>query len=321
MTAAVALLCYAALVTLLATVGLTGRGWLRRSPVLGILLWQSISFSAVLSVLLSAVSLAAPGAAFQFGLGRLLQACQAAFGVPYPPREGLAGGLVGGLALSVLLGRLCWVGSRTLLAESRRRRRHLQALALLGEHDQARRVTVLTHDTPAAYCLPGRCPRIVLTSAARDLLPVDQLDAVLAHEFAHVRERHHWILSSANILAAAFPGPGLFRAARRELAELVEMRADDYAAARHGRAALAAALVLVAGGQAPRAALGAAGSTVALRVTRLLRPAEPVSHLSAGLGWVGAGLLPLLPVVLLLAPGTLTALSAQMAHICPLPWS
>jgi len=146
-------------------------------------------------------------------------------------------------------------------------------------------------------------------------------DAVLAQEFAHVRERHRWILHGNKILAAAFPYLPLFRTARRELSDLVELRADDCAARRHGRKALLRAILTVADGRAPQAALGAGGAQAVLRVGRLLNPAQPIGRLAASLGLAMACALPLLPVVLLVAPGMLASLTADFAHLCPLSWA
>ena len=56
---------------------------------------------------------------------------------------------------------------------------------------------------------PGACPAagrpVVLTSAAVEALDDTQLAAVLAHERAHQRGRHHLLVSLAGSLAAAFP--------------------------------------------------------------------------------------------------------------------
>ncbi len=66
---------------------------------------------------------------------------------------------------------------------------------------------------PAAYSVAGRRPEVVVTSGAVDLLTGAQLGAVLAHEHAHLRGRHHrWALAAA-LVAEAMPIVPLLREA------------------------------------------------------------------------------------------------------------
>jgi len=79
--------------------------------------------------------------------------------------------------------------------------------------------------------LPARSARtVVLTSAAVAALSDDELGAVLDHERAHLRGRHHLAVAAAAALVATMPILPLFRWARTELACLLEMIADDDAA-------------------------------------------------------------------------------------------
>src|SRR2546430_14723723 len=64
---------------------------------------------------------------------------------------------------------------------------------------------LLDHDEAAAWCLPGAGGQVVLTTAAVHALDEAQLAAVLAHERAHQRGRHHLLVALAGSLAAAFP--------------------------------------------------------------------------------------------------------------------
>jgi len=77
-------------------------------------------------------------------------------------------------------------------------------LAVLARPGPAADVQVIDTDRPAVYCLPGR-HRIVLTSGALSCLDDGQLEAVLAHERAHMSERHHLLLRLAAALESAFP--------------------------------------------------------------------------------------------------------------------
>ncbi|MDZ4266075.1 MAG: M56 family metallopeptidase, partial [Mycobacterium sp.] len=86
----------------------------------------------------------------------------------------------------------------------------------------------LVIDAPqkAAYCLGGRTGTIVITSAALAALERPHLDAVLAHERAHLAGRHHLLLSVTRALTAGLPRMRLFTVAHTEVARLLEMCAD-----------------------------------------------------------------------------------------------
>src|SRR5581483_3535026 len=98
-----------------------------------------------------------------------------------------------------------------------------------------------------------------------------QLQAVLAHERAHLRCRHHLMLAAAAALARAFPRVPLFAQAGPELGVLAEMAADA-AARRHGPDHLAKALVILARAGTRPAALAAGGPAAIARIQRLLAP-------------------------------------------------
>ena len=77
----------------------------------------------------------------------------------------------------------------------RARRRHRALLALIAREDPAvPGVRVLDHPSAAAYCVPGLRSQVVVSEGALKLLSADELTAVLAHEAAHVRERHDLVL-------------------------------------------------------------------------------------------------------------------------------
>ena len=106
---------------------------------------------------------------------------------------------------------------------------------------------------PAVYCPgPGR-DRIVISAGAMAALTEGQIRAVLAHERAHLRCRHHPMLTLTTGLARAFPRVPLLDRARVQVGVLAEMAAD--AAVRgHRGDDLAAALVILAGaGRRPAA--------------------------------------------------------------------
>ena len=215
------------------------------------------------------------------------------------------------LTLAVaLLALLCWVLAAACAAVLRTRRRHRALLALLARGDpKAPGALVLDHPAAAAYCLPGLRSRIVISAGTLDLLDQAELAAVLAHERAHIRERHDLVLLPFTALCSAFPRAAVAFRAQHAVALLVEMLADDRARRSRPARELATALMRfgVAGATAPPSGALAAmqpvrQGDVTARVTRLL---EPQPALSRPL-WVtvccSAALLVLVPAALFVIP-------------------
>ncbi|MCV7153073.1 M56 family metallopeptidase [Mycolicibacterium pyrenivorans] len=164
------------------------------------------------------------------------------------------------------------VGS--LLRTRRRNREHTDAVKIIGRPTDHRGVVAIGAEQPAAYCVSGGGSRaIVVTTAALRLLDPAGLSAVLSHERAHMRGRHHHIIATVNALSAALPRLPLMRTAAQSLPALLEMCADDAAAARHGREPLLRSLFLLSTGRSlPEGALAAAGTAVLDRMLRLAQP-------------------------------------------------
>lgn len=305
----------------LAAVLLLGGAQLRRIrlfdalPRLGVLAWQGVCFAALLSVALAGVTLIVPSSDLGHGLASLLQACvytlQAAYAAPAQFPSVVAGAV---LTVAATLWPAGWVCAELVQARCDRRRAR-DALSLVAQEDLGLGATLVEADIAAAYCLPGRGGRIVVTTAAVAALDGDELAAVLAHERAHLRERHHLVVAAACGLARAFPGVPLFRAAAHELARLVELRADDAAARETDQVSVAAALLALGGMRAPRAALAAAQTAGVARVTRLLQPAAPVGLARPFVVLCALAFVAVAPAVLVAGP----ALAAAGADICTLP--
>lgn len=150
---------------------------------------------------------------------------------------------------------------------------HARAARMLGTVDDATGAVLIAEAVPAAYCVAGRPDTVVVTTGALRALDARQLAAVLAHERAHVRGRHPHALILLRALARAVPLLPLFRRAPAAVARLLEMRADDVAARRHGAGSLLAGLMAVAAPAAPAAwAVGAAHTAVLARAGRLVHP-------------------------------------------------
>src|SRR5690606_7583986 len=89
----------------------------------------------------------------------------------------------------------------------------------------------------------GEGSRLVITEAALTALPGDQLAAVVAHEEAHLHERHDLVLEFFTVLHTATPRPLRTDRALSEVALLVEVLADRAAREQVGEVALGRAIV------------------------------------------------------------------------------
>lgn len=314
MTTALLLLLYA---TALATVGaavLRRARWVQRAPRLGILAWQALTGSIVASVLLAGLALTVPAMPVATSVAEFVHACVTLIQAQYATPAGATASATGVVIVAGVLGRLVYSGVRTARFAAAERRRHRNAVVLLGRIDDDLGVTVVTHGSPEVYCLPGRNRRIVLTTATLDALEPDQLAAVLAHERAHLRARHDLVIAAASAMAAAFPRVPPFALAYEQTRTLVELAADDAATSRCDRVTLAEGILNVAAGPPPAATLGA-GTAGAARVHRLLAPGRRLGTLRSAVIAFALTTLLAIPAWLALAP----AVAATDAVTCPLP--
>jgi hypothetical protein len=160
----------------------------------------------------------------------------------------------------------------------RHRSRHRLLLRLVGRPDPYGRALLLDHPSAAAYYVPGPAGCVVVSTGAVDALTEHELAAVLAHEHAHARGRHHLVLAPFHAMRRVLPIRPVVRAAAAvEL--LVEMCADDRAARRHGPAPLTAALRRfdeLGARSAPAGTIAAADTAIALRIARLDSTTPPI---------------------------------------------
>jgi beta-lactamase regulating signal transducer with metallopeptidase domain len=210
--------------------------------------------------------------------------------------------LAAGLAL---LASLCWmlIAASTAVLQARRRQRALLALLAHGD-PKVPGALVVDYPTAAAYCLPGLRSRIVVLSVGTlELLGRGELAAVLAHERAHLRERHDLVLLPFTALRRAFPRSAMCAEAHRAVALLIEMLADDRAL--RGRPARELVSALVRFGTAgtcpaPAGALAAGEGDMAARVARLLQPVRPLPAAASTAVCLAAGLLVAVTMALLI---------------------
>ena len=319
MLGAVALLVWAVVLGVLGPVALRRAGWPTRSPRLGLLVWQAASFSFVAALVLGGLALAVPATVLSGGLSDLLTNCIMAVRDAYRTPAGAGAAGAGLILASGATGRVSWCLSHGLQQAARRRRDHAQRLALVARRDETLGVLVVTHPALRAYCLPGRGATIVVTSATLAALHPDELAAVLAHERAHVRARHHLVVAAAAGLARAFPKVPLLRDAAVAIPALVEMAADDSASRCTDRNRVATALLALAGTAAPAAALAAGGPGAFRRVQRLLRPSAPLSLVATTAACGLAVTLLLAPAIAAVAPawaaGPMNDCSMRMVEV------
>jgi Zn-dependent protease with chaperone function len=297
LTAAVLFALYAAAAGMLAPAMLRGP-WAARSPQLAMTLWLVLPVSWVAAIALAILAATAPlpltWPGSPRGGGRMLLAGQA---IPGGRAIAIAGLLVAAAVVLRAAGYVAW----ELHRGRRRRREHAALVAATGRPGGEPDVAIVDHDAPAVYCLPCGRYQIVISAGALAALTPEQLRAVLAHERAHLRRRHHVILALATALDRAFPRVPLLSQAQPQLAVLAEMAADDTAARRHRRDDLAAALVVLARAGARPVTLAASGPEAIARLQRILAPQQPrtgLARLAAIAGLVPPVAITCLPLVL-----------------------
>jgi len=153
-----------------------------------------------------------------------------------------------------------------------------------------------------------------LSRGALAALSPAEVAVVAAHERAHLRGRHHLILLASDAVRVAFPFVPAFRAAHAQLSQLVEMRADDVAVRTYPRRVLATALVALAGGRVPTAAMGAGATMGLARARRLATPIDPLRLPQAVLALAVTPILVVLPPLIAAGP----AIVAALLGYCPL---
>lgn len=186
-------------------IALSRSSWPMRVPALALLLWQAIGLAGGVSIIL-ALALA---------------------GLAWAPNHVWLALLPAAAFAAYLLVHL----AVTIVRVQRLRRRHRALLELLtSPHPTRARTRVLDDTGPVAYCLPDGVRSVtVLSQGLLDVLDPDELAAVIAHERAHVEQRHDVLLLAFQAWRSALPWFPVAARAEVEVAELVEMLADDRA--------------------------------------------------------------------------------------------
>jgi Peptidase family M48 len=301
-TVAAVLLAYAACAGTAGARMLGRARWAARAPLLAIITYLAAAWSVVAALGLAGLTLAVHATALGGGLSQLIGACVLRLRDAYATPGGATAAGLGLTLAAAVLARTALTAVTHLRAVRQHALRHAQTARLAGHPEPALGAVLVDHAQPAAYCVAGPHPTVILTTAALQALNPDQVDAVLAHERAHLAYRHHQLLAIARIGRQVLPFLPLMRDADTQITRLVEMHADDAATAGRDTGPLATALVVLATAAGPAPGLAAAATDAVQRIQRLLRPAEPLSRVRRQLLRAGAAALALTPVLVALTP-------------------
>lgn len=241
-----------------------------RDPVAVLLAWWGSLTAALATFVAGVVLLLAPTNSLEGWAGHLAHHCWLALRHGQLPAQDEVLGVTGVLATAVLVVRCVIVAFRHWRAQRETRQAHEDLVTMLGKTFTPEREPVLRvpHPAPLAYSVGGRRGLLVVSAGVLQL-PAAQRAAVLCHERAHLRGRHHLIVALAEVLAAAIPWVPLTRRAPRAMRLLVELCADATAVHACGAPAVRAALIAVNAAPHPAHALPMAGGDVPTRLHRL----------------------------------------------------
>jgi len=303
-------------------------GWTVRAPLLAILTYLAAAWSVVAALALAGLTLAIHATVLGGALSQLIGACVLRLRATYATPGGMAAAGAGLVLTGAVAVRTGVTAARHLRLARQQALRHARTARLVGRPEPALGAVLVEHSQPAAYCVAGRHPTVILTTAALRVLAPGQLEAVMAHERAHLTWRHHRLVAMARISCRALPFLPLMRDAEAQVERLVELHADDAAAQARDPDSLATALVVMAAADTavPTAGLAAADTAVpttvlasaatdaAQRIHRLLRPAEPLGRSRRLLLRAMAAGLVLGPPVMALAPAVLALALGRVPH-------
>lgn len=299
--------------------GTLGAGWLRAArwpllaPRMAVAAWQALAMSVLLSLAAAGLALAISFPHVGADLGEILTICAENLRHSYASPGGTLTALFGVTLFLAVLARAAGCAVQASVSDRRERAARIAAFDLVGRRDVVPDALVVEHGAPYAFCIGGRHHRIVLTSGLLATLRPGELDAVLAHEHAHLRQRHHTALAVSRALfgalAPVFPA---FRTTMPLVQFYAELCADDSARRRVGPGPLRDALARLACLPAPAGTLAASAQDVEARLSRLTarRRGWPVG-VSAVVGVAVAA-----AVVVPLALATVPAVAIAWEAIC-----
>ncbi|MGO1182136.1 MAG: M56 family metallopeptidase [Micrococcaceae bacterium] len=301
-------------------VALSRASWVRRAPATAMILWQAVGLAGGITMIGAPLmwGLAPFGNGLISALSRLIDlGTHGGLSAIVAVEEFTPDRIVGvtlGLALGVHLVLTLLDATRKTLRERSRHRRAVQLLTAAAPTDATTgpptgQMRILPLDHPLAYCLPGITNSLtVISRGLIEHLEPAQLDAVIAHEQAHLRQRHDLLrlaFEAWNRACAWLPTTAI---AREAVTELTEMLADDAALRRHRQQDLVSAIAVVASAGAPASAQPEASADAeaggdpkhsSTRLARLLQPRSVPPRLFTGVVIVLAAALMIGPVLLI----------------------
>ena len=295
-------------------------GWLRRSPRVGLWFCHATGLGVLMALSLAMVLLAHD--VMEHGLAWLLDADKALLHAAYAePQEIPRYWNASALLLLMGVAALTTGASKRFHSARRTSEAHRiaasAALPITTADGFKHILNVCRSSVPAIYCLAAGRPnqRIHVTTAALRALGDRELRAAVEHEQGHLRRRHHLMALFAQAVRVMLRWTAMLRHYPDTVNELVELDADDFAAARHGPRVVAAALLRMGtagSATAPGSAMSWTGSDPAARIRRLMSTGDRrLPHALTSLLISAAVALPLVPVTVSLAPALAVAGSAE----------
>lgn len=293
--------------------------WPSRAPGAALVLWQAIGLSGGLALVTAPLTWGLQ----PFGTGAISAVAElwhilqtnginSVFTDARWAPLGLAAVTLG----CILFGHLALVFLHTAYTTFSQRKRHREFVdvlsASLRDHDPdlhpasqtATATRVLPVEHPLAYCLPAmNRPITVVSRGLLDELSSKQLSAVLAHESAHLSQRHDLLRLAFQAWHTAVPWFPATRAAVLEVTELTEILADEAALSQHQRSDLTTALARTLDETTPPDTHSASATTrqhppaASRRLHRLLQPSAPLGSCRVGLVIICAALLVTVPAI------------------------
>jgi Zn-dependent protease with chaperone function len=242
----------------------------RIAPAVTIAWWFLTCLGIIVSIVFGVVLLALPDRTLAEHVIHVIHNCWTELHHGKSPDLGPIAGMVA-------MALVCFATTRLGLSIAKRRRirkevhqTHLDALRIMEPRATRATPTLwLRHDDPLAYSIGGRNALIVASHGLAERLTPPELQAVLAHEHAHVRGRHHMLVSLADALGKSLRFIPAFRRLPMAIRILVELAADRAAVRQCGPDVVRSALTAISSRDTPPKALGMSGGDIAFRVSRL----------------------------------------------------
>lgn len=233
-------------------------------PQITLVTWLALVSGTLLSLVATAGLVLLPDHSLTHRVVTLVHHCVAAVSAGSLPRVDEVTELLAIVIGVVAIARGGAGVHRHLRQRSYLHRTHLDLLRIRTGSAAAPRSTLwLDSPQPMAYSIAGRPSLVVATEGLRRSLPAQAVAAVLSHEQAHLRGKHHLLVGLAEALAVALPWLPLMRRSPALVRSLVEMSADASAARSHGAETVRGALLAMSAHGTPAHALGMAQDSLA----------------------------------------------------------